>query len=510
MSEIRESQLEDENLEDLKKDLVETEGFMESYKGHSIREQMEEIARNSDSAETYVAENGVVVIDGSELEDLSSRWADEYGEEFVDRWMDREEFDESDRKFLETEMLPHVASEYAKKFEGDYFLVLDDEQRRENTRKGASRLTKGLVAAGLMLPPAIIAMGGDTGVTCDDRHADHTAQPVDAQVDWADLQKDIRKSETRMAGELQEAVKEARTGKTPDSLDHLEELNTDPQLRDLLGKREMITLQDVSDNDMDGLIYAKEKQISTDPADSDTDGDGLLDGWEVYGIQRGGFRPLDLSDHADPLEKDLFVQIVGDENLDQETKQELVQEYAKAPMNGISLHLDTGVNIAGENPSVKQFYCSETSIDPDSRNVFDPVGSAQYGTFHFMALEEVPDRGIHTKLLGFGERPGDVTQVDADITDNSELFQEVFMHEIGHNILGKIDPEHRFSDTEKGMYHSKYGGSNGERHVMYPVADSQDPADTYHPGVWSQIENEGVEGLPDLKPDNWIISYSDS
>jgi len=47
-------------------------------------------------------------------------------------------------------------------------------------------------------------------------------------------------------------------------------------------KSEIIFLvTDNSDLDGDGLTYSEEKVLETDPFDEDTDGDGMLDGWEV-------------------------------------------------------------------------------------------------------------------------------------------------------------------------------------------------------------------------------------
>lgn len=79
------------------------------------------------------------------------------------------------------------------------------------------------------------------------------------------------------------------------------------------------------DQDRDGLSDADEAAIGTDPLSRDTDGDGLLDGWEVHGLPRG----IDLGafistyDHAialgedadardrqlDPLRQDIIVNV---------------------------------------------------------------------------------------------------------------------------------------------------------------------------------------------------------
>ena len=63
------------------------------------------------------------------------------------------------------------------------------------------------------------------------------------------------------------------------------------------------------DHDHDGLIDEDELERGTDPNDPDTAGDGLLDGWEVLGYTRFG-QQEDLGGYgADPLVKDIFVEI---------------------------------------------------------------------------------------------------------------------------------------------------------------------------------------------------------
>ncbi|HOX42352.1 MAG TPA: hypothetical protein PK668_02080 [Myxococcota bacterium] len=62
--------------------------------------------------------------------------------------------------------------------------------------------------------------------------------------------------------------------------------------------------------DSDGLGTALELDIGTDPADPDTDRDGILDGFEVLGIRGAGLYPDQAlpSWGADPLHKDVFIE----------------------------------------------------------------------------------------------------------------------------------------------------------------------------------------------------------
>lgn len=55
-----------------------------------------------------------------------------------------------------------------------------------------------------------------------------------------------------------------------------------------------------NDQDSDGLTDAEEAELGTDPYDRDTDGDGLLDGWEVKGLPRG----VELGDRIHLYRKD--------------------------------------------------------------------------------------------------------------------------------------------------------------------------------------------------------------
>ena len=82
------------------------------------------------------------------------------------------------------------------------------------------------------------------------------------------------------------------------------------------------------DMDTDGLRDDEEREIGTDPRDRDTDGDGLLDGWEVHGLPRGvelgerirlfqpGASPADAEAELDPRHQDVLVLVSPFEGVD--------------------------------------------------------------------------------------------------------------------------------------------------------------------------------------------------
>ena len=62
---------------------------------------------------------------------------------------------------------------------------------------------------------------------------------------------------------------------------------TDKPRRHLVARMAIVESPIAGDSDADGLSDEEERAIQTDPRNRDTDGDGLLDGWEVHGLPRG-------------------------------------------------------------------------------------------------------------------------------------------------------------------------------------------------------------------------------
>jgi hypothetical protein len=100
----------------------------------------------------------------------------------------------------------------------------------------------------------------------------------------------------------EEGITEQENERLHDALQSLA-VPADLQAENLSSERRAAAV--AADGDRDGLADNVERQLGTDPANPDTDGDGLLDGWEVYGVNGIDLR----AKHASPLHKDIFVEM---------------------------------------------------------------------------------------------------------------------------------------------------------------------------------------------------------
>ncbi|HLU49657.1 MAG TPA: hypothetical protein VK116_16275, partial [Planctomycetota bacterium] len=114
------------------------------------------------------------------------------------------------------------------------------------------------------------------------------------------------------------------------------------------------------DRDRDGLSDEEEAFYQTDPDNPDTDGDGLLDGWEVHGVTRNGIHEPLGEYGADPHFPDVFVEIdwMATEEGDRRANAAIAYRAAvdvwrtfRASGRGIRIHFDLGPAIEEQIPA---------------------------------------------------------------------------------------------------------------------------------------------------------------
>lgn len=126
------------------------------------------------------------------------------------------------------------------------------------------------------------------------------------------------------------------------------------------------TLSLAQDTDGDGLLDSEEWSLGTSTRNPDTDGDGLLDGWEVHGFSYAGWDEPLAAYGADPLVKDIFVEIdwMASSGDDTQLNARIAYEAAvdvthvfRRSGTGIRIHFDLGPRIESIVPP--------EALDPD-------------------------------------------------------------------------------------------------------------------------------------------------
>lgn len=210
-------------------------------------------------------------------------------------------------------------------------------------------------------------------------------------------------------------------------------------------------LKQMSDKDEDGLIYLNEKEIGTDPNETDTDMDGLPDGWE-WGdgvVINGKYIPLN---NSDPLHKDIFLRIIPiDGNLSsqlgpaapenetalagEEAEQKLIARYANSSVTNPDGETGIDLHVSYEEENLEK-YTREEQIGAEDTVV--TVAHDYWGAYYFAKLVDIAKEGT----LGWGNSPGYTHVVEPQRDDLSDDFSGeykphiVLDHELIHNIVG--------------------------------------------------------------------------
>ncbi len=194
------------------------------------------------------------------------------------------------------------------------------------------------------------------------------------------------------------------------------------------------------DADQDGLTNAEEGMLGTDAANADTDGDALLDGWEVHGVNGIDLHKLG----ANPLRKDIFVEMdymvrgSASNGLGPNTDvlDRIRQVFADAPVlnpngsRGISIHLELGNEVPYDddlNPAPDEFAAIK-------RTEFD---SRRLPVFHYMIWADRYNGGTSSgNAFAIPNSDFIVTLGAWNSGKGGDDDEKVgtFIHELGHNL----------------------------------------------------------------------------
>jgi hypothetical protein len=180
-------------------------------------------------------------------------------------------------------------------------------------------------------------------------------------------------------------------------------------------------LENLGDEDFDDIIVVVRVM-------QDSDGDGLWDDWEMFGIDtNGNGTPNYIIPGADPQHKDIYLEIdyfdcnvagddcdVGDTHSHEpkaDAIAEAVQAFADAPVtnpdgvDGITLHVDVDDAIAHDNELNLGCFAGTRNFDTikNDPNFFGPNNPRRF-THHYVIFGH--QQTATTTSSGCGERPG--------------------------------------------------------------------------------------------------------
>lgn len=237
--------------------------------------------------------------------------------------------------------------------------------------------------------------------------------------------------------------------------------------------------------------------VGTDPADRDSDDDGLEDGEELYGAANG----LDLPGlGTTPLRKDILLEVdwasqISGCSADLQPLASWVdpieQAFATMPISGPPGGPDVGIRLIVDHGQGGLLTGGNAIPDADGRLWGDPQGSEpasthfavpRRGYFHYATLStEINVAGVWGRQ-GVADKPGDTIKLGIGCGSYGPwLVSSILMHELGHN----LDLHH--GGHEPANRKPNYGSVMNYRYM-----------------------SAGADGDCDGRPDNALLAYSES
>ena len=206
----------------------------------------------------------------------------------------------------------------------------------------------------------------------------------------------------------------------------MNEYETDPTAADTDGDglednvelNEYETDPTAADTDEDGLEDSAELDVGTDPREPDTDNDGLPDGAEV--------RKTNLYPNADPLHKDVYLEIDYTEKVSERALRDTIDLYEDAPFdnpdgeNGVTLHIYWDVKIECNGPVAPRMFgnCNGSDVTEE-------------GYYNLKFVNEVEDTD-GSDVGGFVQGVGSQVMVVEVKGNSNDRVDSIFAHELGH------------------------------------------------------------------------------
>lgn len=215
------------------------------------------------------------------------------------------------------------------------------------------------------------------------------------------------------------------------------------------------------------------REMVTVEFEADSDGDGLLDTWEMNGLEVDGHF-VDLpAMGADPMHKDVFVEVdYMNRPLSSRVVQTLMQSFADAPVTnpdgttGINLHIDTGPrgimradnatwgSLSQANAVPFQEKLGTTQVGANGKDDYVSTEAEAIRRTHFKKRRGVFHYAILANLLG-GAYSGTTSGIAWDDTlgiagahhDTHDKMSATLMHVLGHHFgldrSGVVDEPNR-------------------------------------------------------------------